>query len=505
MEQPREQQHTPAANASVRPLFHRRPVCLAALGVFIGLICFSLFGAPDAGAAGAGAGLLILLLLLLAALWLYRPALLPLLFAVLAFFSAALQCPSMPEQTEGYLTGRVAEPPEHAAVRTVLVLKDAALNGVPIHGRVEVIVHGGANAEYGRQIGVGASLQPSDADWLAYDRSLGIAAHADVSASDLTYGDVERDAYGVLLDVRAAVAERIGALFPAHPDVASALLLGSRLSRMDAEILSQFRAAGIAHLLAVSGLHVGILAAALLLLLRLIRPLWLRFSAFLALLAAYAALTAFSPSVLRASIMLLCVLPAAPLRRRPDLPSSLSLAFVLVLLAQPFALGTAGFQLSFAAMLGLTLLAPVLRVPFSVLGDRAASGLSGSIAVLVSTIPPIASFFGKLPLASVAANLIILPLLPLFLIPAAAALPLSCLSLPLGRAIAVLPAAALDLLLRVAAAGGSPQLQLLPPSPLGTVLFYAAMLFASPLFLARPRTRALCSGLCAAACFLFWH
>ena len=105
-------------------------------------------------------------------------------------------------------------------------------------------------------------------------------------------------------------------------------------------------------------------------------------------------------------------------------------------------------------MLGLTLLAPVLRVPFSVLGDRAASGLSGSIAVLVSTIPPIASFFGKLPLASVAANLIILPLLPLFLIPAAAALPLSCLSLPLGRTIAVLPAAALDLLLRVAAVGG---------------------------------------------------
>ncbi len=505
MEHPAEQQQMRLTGDSHRPLFHRRPACVAALGVLIGLMFFALFGAPGASAAGAGAGLIVLLLLLLASLRLYRPALLPLLFAVLAFLSAALQCPAAPEQTAGYLTGRVAETPEHASARTVLVLKDAALDGAPIRGRVELIVHGSTRAEYGQHIGVHTSLWPSDADWLAYDRSLGIAAHAAAGASALAYGDVERDAYGALLEARAAIADRIGALFPAHPDVACGLLLGGRLSHMDAGVLSRFRAAGIAHLLAVSGLHVGILAAALLVLLRLIRPLWLRFSVFSAFLLAYAALTAFTPSVLRASVMLLCVLPAMPLRRRTDLPSSLSLAFVLVLLLRPFALGTAGFQLSFSAILGLALLAPVLKARFSVLGERAAAALSSSIAVLAATVPPIASFFGELPLASVAANLLILPLLPLFLVPAAAALPLSCLSLPLGRAVAALPAAVLDMLLRVAAAGGTPHLRLFPPSPLGALLLYAAILLASPLFLVRPRTKALLAGLCAAACFLFWR
>ena len=202
--------------------------------------------------------------------------------------------------------------------------------------------------------------------------------------------------------------------------------------------------------------------------------------------------------------MVLCAQPAAPLRRRRDLMSALSLAFVLVLLARPFALWNAGFELSFLAVGGLALLAKPLARRFAALGSRGAAALSSGVAVVVAGLPATARFFGALPLSSLAANLLVLPLVPLFFVPALLALGLGAVWLPLGRAVAVLPQAALELILRVAEAGGALALTVPAPGTAGYLLFLLWMLLSSPLCLAQGRRKLLLSGGAALLTALLW-
>lgn len=474
-----------------RRLFQRRPLCLAALGVLAGLL---LFGAADVSRAPAV--LAVLLVLSVAALWLSRRALLVLLPACLALLSALLQCPRAPVATSGVVTGHIAELPETVENRQVLLLDAAAVDGVAVRGRVRLTLYGAPALRYGQRVEVEAALEPSEAVWRTYDRYRGIACHAYAGADTLRVSGGREDLYGWLLAARESIACRIDTLFPdaVQAQAARGILLGGGLADMEEATVDNFRAVGIAHLLAVSGLHVGVLAGALLVPLRLIRRMWLRFAVLAMLLLAYAALTAFTPSVLRACVMLLTVLPAVPLRRRRDLPSALSLAFVLVLLAKPFALWNASFQLSFLAVAGLALLQPPLMRPLAVLGEQAGRALSSGLAVVVATIPATARFFDVVPLLSIVANLLVLPLVPLFFVPALLALVLSLFSLPLGAAVAVVPRAALSVILRVAEAGGALSLAVPAPGAAGYALFFLSMLFASPLCMARPRVRALLSA-----------
>jgi competence protein ComEC len=224
-----------------------------------------------------------------------------------------------------------------------------------------------------------------------------------------------QDLYGRLLALRQAVGARIDALFPDGAGAAKGMLLGDK-SDLDEETLTAFRDTGIAHLLAVSGLHVSVLAGAFSLLFR--RNAWVRFFAVLIFCALYAALTAFSPSVVRAGVMILVLLLAFPLRRRPDPLSSLSAAFVLILLVNPYALWYAGFQLSFCAVYSLILLAPLIQSPLARFGSTASGMIASSAAVVLGTFPASARFFGKTQFLSLVTNLFVLPLAPVFLIPA---------------------------------------------------------------------------------------
>lgn len=373
-----------------RRLFHWRPLCVAALGVFAGLLLFAV-----AGVERAPAVLAALLVLLVAALWLCRRAFLPLLLACLALFSALLQCPVAPGAEAGLLTGRVAELPENRGGYYALLLDGAAIDGVPVQGRVRLTISGITEPVYGQRVAVEARFRSIDADWLSYYRYLGVAINASGRAEGWRVSEARTDAYGLLLRAREAIGSRIDALFPDHADAARGILLGGNPAGMNEDTIEQFRTVGIAHLLAVSGLHVGILAGSVLVLLRFVRRLWLRVALLGTFLLAYAALTAFTPSVLRACVMLLCTLPAMPLRRRIDLPSSLSLAFVLVLLVRPFALWNASFQLSFLAVAGLALLMPVLRRSLSVLGESASSAIASGLSVVIATMPATALFFGR--------------------------------------------------------------------------------------------------------------
>lgn len=133
--------------------------------------------------------------------------------------------------------------------------------------------------------------------------------------------------------------------------VAVALLLGERdgLSQQEREA---FETLGVAHVMSVSGLHVGLLGGLLLGLMRRMRVRPRAAAAALAVfLAGYCALTGFSAASVRAAVMLMLTLLAQLASRRPDRLTTLAAAMLVVLALDPLQAWSAGFVLSFSAML----------------------------------------------------------------------------------------------------------------------------------------------------------
>ena len=175
-----------------------------------------------------------------------------------------------------------------------------------------------------------------------------------------------------------------------------------------------FRRSGTAHMLSVSGLHVAALAAIMMGLARLARaPRWLGF-----LLAAAAALflipfVGASPPVIRSAVMIVVVLTGYWVGRGRDQWQVLALAAIVVLALNPFALFDVGFQLSFAAFVGmLVLLGPLQRL-LRRLPDAIGSSLAVSLAAGLGTAPVSLVVFGQTSLVSPLANLLVVPTLPL--------------------------------------------------------------------------------------------
>ena len=198
-----------------------------------------------------------------------------------------------------------------------------------------------------------ATRNPGQFDFATFSRSKGQLAAVFVDSTD---GVSEFDSDAVAsLGFRAKLRSNIDNQLHTHlPDqqaaFASAVLLGNR-DQMDIEVRDRFLKTGASHLLAISGLHVGILASGFLLLLRLgfvsrRNCLYLT----IAFVLSYAWLVEFRPTVLRAAI-LICVMCGARLLGKRSLSwGSLTTALMLVLLVNPMDLFSLGTQLSFLAI-----------------------------------------------------------------------------------------------------------------------------------------------------------
>ncbi|MDE6420455.1 MAG: ComEC family competence protein, partial [Lachnospiraceae bacterium] len=142
--------------------------------------------------------------------------------------------------------------------------------------------------------------------------------------------------------------------------VLSAMLLGDKTS-LDDGTRSLYGQSGIAHILAISGLHISLLGA---LLYRTLKRMGmpLRFSMALccAFLVSYGMMTGMGTSTLRASVMFMIGINAERVRRTNDMKTALAVSMAVQLLINPRLIVTAGFQLSFGAVAGIAWLAPVL-------------------------------------------------------------------------------------------------------------------------------------------------
>ena len=245
------------------------------------------------------------------------------------------------------------------------------------------------------------------------------------------------------------------------------------------ELREVFALSGLAHILALSGLHVGILVGAVG---WLLRPLGQRrYPVMMLLLACFVLLVGASPSVLRASLMVGAVLASLWLGSGRIEPwSALFLAALVTLLWHPAWLFDLSFQLSYLAVIGILLLTePLTR---RLLGEHLTWWhpkvfLLGSMVVSISaqalSLPLVASTFGSVPLFSPLVNVIAIPLATLLVPLGFLSGLLGLVSLPLAGALNLVTGFLASNLLRLAdAAAGLPVLTWGEISPLGYA-FYA--------------------------------
>ena len=192
------------------------------------------------------------------------------------------------------------------------------------------------------------------------------------------------------------------------------MLLGDKQG-VDEDTYTAFRDTGMAHVLAVSGLHAGILIAFIYLVLGLLKvgrtPKLIVTLVFVVL---YACVTGLTPSILRASIMVVALLIGRHFGRQTDTLNFLALAFILSLIINPLDLFTTGFQLSFGAVFGiLTLGWQIQHWTGKRLKDRflrLRGMVSGSVGATAGTMPVLAASFNRISVFSVITNIIVIPL-----------------------------------------------------------------------------------------------
>lgn len=185
---------------------------------------------------------------------------------------------------------------------------------------------------------------------------------------------------------------------------------------IDAVTVKDFRRSGLSHLLAVSGQNVALLALlAMPLLAALGLPLRVRLVWILAAIAVYVPLAGAGPSILRAGVMGGLNLLATLAGRRASRLYGLAVAAVATLAIDPSVGADVGWQLSFAAVLGILALASPLRAAVALrIGSGGwrgalAEGVAMTIAATLSTAPLIAFHFGEVSTTTLVANLMALP------------------------------------------------------------------------------------------------
>jgi competence protein ComEC len=252
-----------------------------------------------------------------------------------------------------------------------------------------------------------------------------------------------------IYSLRDRLAQSLSQALPEpQASLAQGVVLGVRGNIPEA-LQEEFARSGTAHLLAISGLHLGIMAGIL-----LAAGIWLfgrrrYLYVWLALVAVwlYALITGMNPPVVRAAIMASLFLAAELLGRQRSAIVALTFAAAVMVGVSPYILGDASFQLSFLAMAGLVFLFPAFRNlgrmgVRRVLGEDsfgvatanfAVDALSATLAAVIAVWPVVAYYFGIVSLVGPLATFLALPALPGIIVLGALTAVLGLVALPVAQ------------------------------------------------------------------------
>ena len=352
------------------------------------------------------------------------------------------------------ITGKIASQPQRTGNRTRLILRVTSLGNSrqahAVSGKLRLTAMGNLP-----QLAVGDVLRfksrirlitnfnnPGGFDYRRYMAFKGIRATAYVRADRLALIQQRRtpELFGFVNSARNSFSDLIDRTGePAAGAVLKALIIGDR-TQITPQMRQAFNRAGVGHLLAISGLHIGIVATVAFFLFHAlmvrIRPLLWRAgtrkaAALLSLLPVfiYGLIAGFSPSTQRAVIMVAIFLLTFLFESEQDPLNTLSLAALLILVADPPSLFSISFQLSFSAVFAIICgLSSVQyrrtqqkNLPqkgwFLKFRDRLISFFLVSLFAICGSLPLVAYYFNQISLVGLAANFIVVPLIGFVTIP----------------------------------------------------------------------------------------
>ncbi len=267
---------------------------------------------------------------------------------------------------------------------------------------------------------VSAPQNPGHFRYDSYLRSKNIYYIHNISTEDFIVqkGEISNFLVYYTIKIRHLFAAKIKDLLGDSREeaVAEAILLGQK-SHLDRSTREAYANTGMMHILAVSGLHVGIIFYMVLLVFNkgTLRGVFKPHLAIISLLIIwfYALLTGLSPSVLRASLMFSLFIIARVFKRHTNIYNIIALTAFILLVYHPLYLLDVGFQLSFIALISIVLIYPFLyqlKTFNSFVGKYLWDLVNVSTAAQMGTFPIALYYFHQFPNYFLIANLLIIPL-----------------------------------------------------------------------------------------------
>lgn len=196
----------------------------------------------------------------------------------------------------------------------------------------------------------------------------------------------------------------------------TSIILGES-SYIDEDNLFLYRELGLAHILAVSGLHIGIITGFLIFIFsRLGIKRRINICLSLSIIWIYGFLIGYPPSILRASIMFSLLFYSSIIHEPYDSINTLSIACFILLLVNPYYLFNMGFQLSFVAAFSIVYLTPYIKRIFYPYNGKISNTIASLFAVNIGLLPIQAYYFNRIGLLTILANLILVPIFSFSLI-----------------------------------------------------------------------------------------
>lgn len=388
-----------------------------------------------------------------------------------------------------------------------LILRNVRLDNASLNRYCEITLTDESKVSVGDRISCYASCRMPTRKFSTYDeyhRKLS-AKIGSIASASLIKIESHHNApvIEILLAIRTAISKRIDDTFQDDSDIFNALILGIRTEIGD-ERYSAYQASGTAHLLALSGFHMGLVSAAIAAIIPK-RRRSLRLIVVSAVMILYCSVAVYAPGFVRAAIMSICYLITDKLERRPDSLSSLSLAAILILSVNPYQLYSIGFQLSFAACFGIALFNSSFSRTLNKtrLPSKASSAIAGSSSAILGTTALQMRYFNSFAPYAVICNLFAIPAFSVIVILGIITTVASFILPAAGRVIATAPRAFLfviEKLLSFFASLPGADMFIVSPPLAGCVIFLV-MLFAFSEYTLRPFKKKMWAGL--ALMFLF--
>ena len=275
-----------------------------------------------------------------------------------------------------------------------------------------------------------------------YYLSLGFYGKIEAGTIEVINSDYSGIRQG-LYELRMEIIERLEKLCSDNKGIFSiinnkngiigAIILGDKTD-LDSDIKELYSVSGIAHILAISGLHISFIGMAIYRLLR--RRFRFLFSAAVSIpvVLSFGIMSGFGISTIRAIIMFILKIIGEVLGRKYDAITAISLAGLVLLVQNPFVVCNSGFQMSFGAIIAIVLILPIVEEILNT-DNKIIKVLSANFTISLVMNPILAWNYYELPTFSFLLNIVVVPLMSVVIVSSIAGIFCSCIMFGFGKAV----------------------------------------------------------------------